>query len=1143
MKNIALITDGWKRYVTYGWVCGIRDRAKELGIDICLYTFNTNGNLSHDEKFNEGEYSLYELVDYSCFDGFIFDCTNTNDPLVIESVVNKLKQVSVPVVSISFYVEGFYYVGNDNKNLIREMVDHMFNVHGCRKMVYAGGPKNNYENKQRFEGFCEALSDHGLALEEGSFMFGDYDFDTGVRYLTEWLDAGKEFPDAFICANDNIAAGICCEAEKRGYKIPDDFRVTGFDNLDKAAYYKPQIATVNHNRGKLSGVAFDILLARMNGEDVPVKTYMHSDILPSESCGCKNTGTVDYRDYAKWQIDWSVARDRYDENTLELEKRFADCRNMQGLFDSFTDYMSNLDCAGIIFCVDEALLKASPDEKLSDKHFDFKKLKIVSGIDHGKKLYSLRTMLDLMHYLVDTDVPRDYIALPIHFRNLRVGVTFLLEPDFLYDFPFFYDAHHAFIDRLENLYIQTQLSNSADRMKALYNRDVLTGLYNRISYNEVLVPKFDIYQQKDIDCAICFFDVDHFKEINDTFGHDFGDKVLVTIAKTLKSFKPKDSFAYRFGGDEFVVFIPYATPEKVERFSSRVVSELEGRNIDISTGVIFTEKGVHRTSDEYLVTADEHMYRTKRERHIREAEEKGPMKKPDVETALPIISFYKGMDISSLPEKEEKGFRFRDTDGSDIDPLDLLIKNNVNSVRLRIWNDPKQFPESGGYCDLEHTLKLARRIKDKGLQFMLDFHYSDYWADPGQQRKPAEWADYDLERLSCAVYLYTHDVLIELSKIDALPDMVQIGNEIRSGMLFPEGAVPDYNSLALLVNSGIRAVRDISEDIEIMIHLDQGGRFYMLREWFDAMFAAGMEKIDSIGISYYSFWHGTFKDLKDSITQLTDRYDLPVFVVETAHPWRHCEHEHVSKEMMTMAGFPAGVEEQKKSLLLTMQVTAQAAMPKKTGVFYWEPLCIPDNGFGTWDENMGMLDTTGKALASFEAFRDFDPAKPPIEDVDSYIDSLYRIENVKLPEGTDILSVGGSFAGYDDWWIGSSPEDGCYKVTDDEVFVESKSNFKFWLARDIMITTPGKYSFLIDYRGSNTTGVNVKMFIKSIKCSGEEYLEKPIYPSDVDFVTHSIDGVHLDIGSAQIGIEIEAPPINARIRNPKLILVSDKETE
>ncbi len=101
MKKIALISDGWRRYVTYGWVDGIKKGAEKLGVDICLYTFNTNGNLSHDEKFNEGEYALYEQIDYDEFDGFIFDCSNTENPDIIAATVERLKKVKVPVVSLS----------------------------------------------------------------------------------------------------------------------------------------------------------------------------------------------------------------------------------------------------------------------------------------------------------------------------------------------------------------------------------------------------------------------------------------------------------------------------------------------------------------------------------------------------------------------------------------------------------------------------------------------------------------------------------------------------------------------------------------------------------------------------------------------------------------------------------------------------------------------------------------------------------------------------------------------------------------------------------------------------------------------------------------------------------------------------------
>ncbi len=901
----------------------------------------------------------------------------------------------------------------------------------------------------------------------------------------------------------------------------------------KWAYYKPQIASVNHNRGTLSNVAFDVLNALMNGEPVDTYTYMHSEIVPAETCGCPNTGLVDYRDYAKWQIDYRVDLDRHEEHTLDLEKRFTECRNISGLFESFAGFIRNMDCAGLFILVDKALMEAMPESRFSRDRLDMDSLIVVAGEDRGKRLYSIRNYKDVKDYLESSETTRDYMFFPIHFRDQRVGITILLEPDFLYDHYLFYDSHHTFTSRLEDLFVRTQLENAAARMKGLYNRDVLTGLYNRISYNEMIRPRFDIYKREGIVCAVCFFDVDHFKFINDTFGHDYGDQVLLTISAAIKTFKPGDSYAYRFGGDEFVVFIPYASEEKVGRFTSRVHDELKKRNIEVSNGVIYTDPLSSRTPEEYLVMADRHMYEVKRARHSE------PGAKPVVDKPFERPGFLKGVDVSTIPEKEDKGLIFRDTDGTAGDPLDLLAGYGVNSVRLRIWNEPSNVPVSGGYCDLARTVAMARRIKEHDMHFLLDFHYSDHWADPGQQRKPAAWKDLDFEGLTKAVYDYTHRVLAVFSQNDALPDMVQIGNEIRSGMLFPDGAVPDYQALSALVNAGIRAVRDISESIEVMIHLDQGGRFFCLRDWFDAMFGAGMENIDAIGISFYSFWHGTFKDLKESMAQLIDRYKLPVYVVETAHPWRHCPSEHVNREMMKMAGFPAGIEEQRRSLSLVMQIASEVSGDMRTGVYYWEPLCFPGKNISSWDENMGMMDTEGRFLPSFAAFRDFDPLHPQIPDLDGYIASLYTQKPEDLPPaGTNLIPEGDLTDPVSGWWIWKKPDDVEVSREEGGLSFSSLANFLFEVSRDIRIEKPGKYRFSVEYRGTNTTGVKVRLFLKRVTCNEEVLCEKDIYPSDIDFVSTSIDVEVPEAGNDRIGLKVDSPPVYGKIRNFRLIEIS-----
>ena len=355
-------------------------------------------------------------------------------------------------------------------------------------------------------------------------------------------------------------------------------------------------------------------------------------------------------------------------------------------------------------------------------------------------------------------------------------------------------------------------------------------------------------------------------------------------------------------------------------------------------------------------------------------------------------------------------------------------------------------------------------------------------------------------------------------------------------MLFPDGAVPNYDNLAMLINAGIRAVREASSDIKVMIHLDQGGRYYYLKEWFDNVFKAGMEPIDAIGISYYSFWHGTFMDLRDTMAKLIERYKLPVYVVETAHPWRHCKGEHVSKELMETAGLPAGIKEQKTSLSIIMQIASQVSKEKDTGVYYWEPLCYPGKGYGSWDENMGMIDEDGKALSGFEIYKDFNPNKPKIKDLDAFIEQLYKIdEKVLIPSGENLISNGSFEDGLRGWWSIPSSREVLVKEENEEIYVSSKSNFTYSLVRELRVNNSGKYKLMVDYRGTNTTDVKVKLFLKCISYKGEEEFSKDIFPTDVRFVTYGLDEINLEAGTIQIGIKIDSPPIFGRIRNFRLI--------
>jgi beta-galactosidase len=240
-----------------------------------------------------------------------------------------------------------------------------------------------------------------------------------------------------------------------------------------------------------------------------------------------------------------------------------------------------------------------------------------------------------------------------------------------------------------------------------------------------------------------------------------------------------------------------------------------------------------------------------------------------------------GADISFLPELEAKGIKFSDK-GVEKDPILIMKEHGLNYVRLRIFNDPansKGYSPGTGFCDLAHTKAMAKRVKAAGMKLLLDFHYSDYWADPGKQFKPAAWENLNLEELKKALYEYTKKVMQELKDQGTTPDMVQIGNEINHGIVWPEGSVSNIDYLAQLIKAGTAAVKAVDPSVVMMLHVALGGQHDESTFFIDNMLARGVH-FDVIGESYYPKWHGTLADLEANLTNLVKRYNKDVMVVE-----------------------------------------------------------------------------------------------------------------------------------------------------------------------------------------------------------------------------------------------------------------------
>jgi arabinogalactan endo-1,4-beta-galactosidase len=312
--------------------------------------------------------------------------------------------------------------------------------------------------------------------------------------------------------------------------------------------------------------------------------------------------------------------------------------------------------------------------------------------------------------------------------------------------------------------------------------------------------------------------------------------------------------------------------------------------------------------------------------------------------------FAKGADVTWLPQMEATGYQFYDTDGSKKDALQLLKDRGMNTVRLRVFVNPSDDPRSG-HCSKEETVALATRAQEMGFRIMINFHYSDSWADPGKQNKPAAWKDLPFDKLADAVYDHTFDVMTALQKAEIKTEWVQVGNEIPGGMLWPDGSTNNWVQLGKLLNKGYDAVKAVDKSIKVIVHLDEGDNIQKYRKFYDNATAQKV-RYDVIGLSYYPFWvkkdyTETIANLESNLKDLITRYNKEVMVVEVGGEYDKIENTKA---------------------LLEATIKAVRALPdnKGLGVLYWEP-----QGEKSWSGyNLSAWLPDGKPSPALDAFKE-----------------------------------------------------------------------------------------------------------------------------------------------------------------------------
>lgn len=361
-----------------------------------------------------------------------------------------------------------------------------------------------------------------------------------------------------------------------------------------------------------------------------------------------------------------------------------------------------------------------------------------------------------------------------------------------------------------------------------------------------------------------------------------------------------------------------------------------------------------------------------------------------------------GIDVSTyLEEKADNAKYF--SNGMEIDPLKEFRNNGVSLMRIRVWNDPSENgkPYLGGTNSLENDLLLIKEFKKYGYSYMIDFHYSDFWVDPGKQTLPKAWKDLSFEELKEAVYTFTKESLKKIKELDVDVPYVQIGNEVTNGFMWPhgqlietkEGPRENYEKFTELLKVGIKAAKEVLPEVKVIVHLERSNDAKVYQELFDKLEHYKVN-YDAIGMSYYPYWHGSFAELFNNIKNLQKRYKKEIIIAELGYGFT------LEDYLLTANGqseLKITKENLEADLPYDITIDGQAHFIEEflsrclendvEAVVYWEPMWIPgehicwasvegqayihEEGKPTRNEwsNQCLFDYKGNKLPAFDKFK------------------------------------------------------------------------------------------------------------------------------------------------------------------------------
>ena len=623
-RKIAVFTNGWNDDYLEFALEGIRARACEDNADLFIFMDYT----SYDKTAADitGELNILELPDLTKFDGALLLGNTLTNAGEIDILREKILEAKIPAICLEYSLDGIHCLRTENYNGMCELMEHMITEHGVKDVFWISGPADNADSLERYQAIMDTMAKHGLMHDPEKTFDGCWSYAIVSENMTSIVEKLDKLPDVFICANDSMALAACSALDSMGIRVPDDTKVTGFDNLMSGNHFSPILTSVDRGWEARSYQAADSLIKLINGETVDMDEVYDSHFDRGESCGCSlgDEAVRIQREARQRAFLMPVERTIFDWHLIKLDEAVVNVNTADDLHSAYAELLEKdhqYEGDDYYICLDHAFAKSMDREVACMTKGYSSEIDVIYGMRDGKSIarHTIAVSDIVPEYEPESAETAVYVLVPLHSQASCIGY-FVSKNSTKFIKDFYLNSLTRHISSgLERARQNIRLENLNRLLADISVRDELTGLYNRMGYERIVIPYLDELRRSKRSSVIMVADINRMKVINDKYGHLQGDKAIKMTASIIKSTVPKNWKAVRYGGDEFVIIGECTASADMQSIKKEITEKAARLSADldlpfklsVSVGYVMIDPDYDLGNEEYFRKADEAMYEMK----------------------------------------------------------------------------------------------------------------------------------------------------------------------------------------------------------------------------------------------------------------------------------------------------------------------------------------------------------------------------------------------------------------------------------------------------------------------------------------------------------------------------------------------------